>query len=300
MKILDIKSLVRIYRSPFLMKKSVGLDGLDIEIEKGEIYGLLGPNGAGKTTALKIITGLIRPTSGEINIFGKKDPLKARDRIGFLPENPSFYPHLTGGELLNFYAGLYGKEITENEVYEKLSMVGLDKSMNKRIGGYSKGMVQRIGVVQSIIGDPDFIILDEPLSGLDPVGRREIKDLIVELNKKGKTVLFSSHILSDVEAICSRVGIIINGKMKQVGALRDIMKTDIKYVEIEFEGVKGLKKFDKYGEVKIKNGVSYLRVDNEKKRDKVIEGIIKNKGKILSVAPIRSTLEEHFMKVINE
>ena len=300
MKILDIKSLVRIYRSPFLMKKSVGLDGLDIEIEKGEIYGLLGPNGAGKTTALKIITGLIRPTSGEINIFGQKDPLKARDRIGFLPENPSFYPHLTGGELLNFYAGLYGKEITENEVYEKLSMVGLDKSMNKRIGGYSKGMVQRIGVVQSIIGDPDFIILDEPLSGLDPVGRREIKDLIVELNKKGKTVLFSSHILSDVEAICSRVGIIINGKMKQVGALRDIMKTDIKYVEIEFEGVKGLKKFDKYGEVKIKNGVSYLRVDNEKKRDKVIEGIIKNKGKILSVAPIRSTLEEHFMKVINE
>jgi ABC-2 type transport system ATP-binding protein len=300
MKILDIKSLVRIYRSPFLMKKSVGLDGLDIEIEKGEIYGLLGPNGAGKTTALKIITGLIRPTSGEINIFGQKDPLKARDRIGFLPENPSFYPHLTGGELLNFYAGLYGKEITENEVYEKLSMVGLDKSMNKRIGAYSKGMVQRIGVVQSIIGDPDFIILDEPLSGLDPVGRREIKDLIVELNKKGKTVLFSSHILSDVEAICSKVGIIINGKMKQVGALRDIMKTDIKYVEIEFEGVKGLKKFDKYGEVKIKNGVSYLRVDNEKKRDKVIEGIIKNKGKILSVAPIRSTLEEHFMKVINE
>ena len=132
------------------------------------------------------------------------------------------------------------------------------------------------------------------------IKKREIKDLIVELNKKGKTVLFSSHILSDVEAICSRVGIIINGKMKQVGALRDIMKTDIKYVEIEFEGVKGLKKFDKYGEVKIKNGVSYLRVDNEKKRDKVIEGIIKNKGKILSVAPIRSTLEEHFMKVINE
>lgn len=300
MKILDIKSLVKIYRSPFLMKKSVGLDGLDIEIEKGEIYGLLGPNGAGKTTALKIITGLIRPTSGEINIFEQKDPLKARDRVGFLPENPSFYPHLTGGELLSFYAGLYGKEVTENEIYEKLYLVGLDKSANKRIGGYSKGMVQRIGVVQSIIGDPDFIILDEPLSGLDPVGRREIKDLIVELNIKGKTVLFSSHILSDVEAICSRVGIIINGKMKQVGALRDIMKTDIKYVEIEFEGVKVLKKFDKYGEVKIKNGVNYLRVDNEKNRDKVIEEVIKNKGKILSVVPVKSTLEEHFMRVINE
>ena len=300
MKVLDIKSLVRIYRSPFLMKKSLGLDGLDIEIEKGEIYGLLGPNGAGKTTALKIITGLIRPTSGEINIFGQKDPLKARDRIGFLPENPSFYPHLTGEELLRFYAGLYGKKITQNEIKAKLSMVGLDKSMNRRIGGYSKGMVQRIGVIQSIIGDADFVILDEPLSGLDPVGRREIKDLIVELNRKGKTVLFSSHILSDVEAICSRVGIIINGKMKQVGALRDIMKTDIRYVEIEFERVKDLKKFDKYGEIKIKNGINYLRVDNEGKRDKVIEEIIKNKGKILSVVPIKSTLEEHFMRIVNE
>jgi ABC-2 type transport system ATP-binding protein len=300
MKILDIKSLVRIYRSPFLMKKSVGLDGLDIEIEEGEIYGLLGPNGAGKTTALKIITGLIRPTSGEINIFEHKDPLKARDRVGFLPENPSFYPHLTGGELLRFYAGLYGKEITENEINEKLSMVGLHESINKRIGGYSKGMIQRIGVVQSIIGDPDFVILDEPLSGLDPAGRREIKDLIVKLNKKGKTVLFSSHILSDVEAICSRVGIIINGKMKQVGDLRDIIKGDVRYVDIEFEGVKNLKGFDKYAEIEIKKGVNYLRVDNEKNRDKVIEEIIKNKGKILSVVPVKDTLEEYFMKVINE
>jgi len=300
MKILDIKSLVRIYRSPFLMKKSVGLDGLDIEIEEGEIYGLLGPNGAGKTTVLKIITGLIRPTSGKINIFGQSDPLRARDKIGFLPENPSFYPHLTGGELLRFYAGLFGKKLSADEINKKLAMVGLDKDINKRIGGYSKGMIQRIGVVQSIIGDPDFVLLDEPLSGLDPLGRREIKDLIVELNKKGKTVLFSSHILSDVEAICSRVGIIINGKMKQVGTLRDIMKGDVRYIEIEFEGVKNLKGFGKYGDIKIKNGVNYLRVDDEKNRDKVINEIIKEKGKLLSVVPVKSTLEEHFVRVINE
>jgi ABC-2 type transport system ATP-binding protein len=300
LRILNIKSLVRIYRSPFLMKKSVGLNGLDMEIEEGEIYGLLGPNGAGKTTALKIITGLIRPTSGEIKIFDKLDPLEARERIGFLPENPSFYPHLTGGELLEFYAKLHNINLSTNEIKEKLAMVGLEKSIHKRIGGYSKGMIQRIGVSQSIIGNPDFIVLDEPLSGLDPSGRREIKDLIVEINKKGKTVLFSSHILSDVEAICSRVGIIINGKMKQVGSLRDILKRDIKYVEIEFKGIVDLKHLNKYGEIRTENGVNHLRIEKEKNRDKVIKEIIKKNGKILSVIPVKSTLEEHFVRVINE
>jgi len=300
MIILDIKSLVRIYRSPFLMKKSVGLDGLDMEIREGKVYGLLGPNGAGKTTALKIITGLIRPTSGKIKIFDKSNPLEARKRIGFLPENPSFYPHLTGGELLRFYARLYNISLSSEEVEEKMNMVGLKKSLDKRIGGYSKGMIQRIGFAQAIIGDPAFVVLDEPLSGLDPLGRREIKDLIVKINKKGKTILFSSHILSDVEAICSRVGIIINGKMKQVGSLGEILKKDIRYVEIEFKGIKGLKAFNKYGKIKSENGINHLRIEEEKNRDKAINEIIKKKGKILSVIPVKKTLEEHFMQAINE
>jgi len=300
MKILDIKSLVRIYRSPFLMKKSVGLDGLDMEIREGEIYGLLGPNGAGKTTALKIITGLIRPTSGKIKIFDKSNPLEARKRIGFLPENPSFYPHLTGGELLRFYARLYNISLSSEEVEEKMNMVGLKKSLDKRIGGYSKGMIQRIGFAQGIIGNPDFVVLDEPLSGLDPLGRREIKDLIVKINKKGKTILFSSHILSDVEAICTRLGIIINGKMKQVGSLGEVLKEDIRYVEIEFKGIKELKTFSKYGKIKSENGINHLRIEEEKNRDKAINEIIKKKGQILSVIPVKKTLEEHFMQAINE
>jgi ABC-2 type transport system ATP-binding protein len=299
-KILKIESLVRIYRSPFLMRKSVGLDGLDMDIEKGEVYGLLGPNGAGKTTALKIISSLIRPTSGKIEIFGQSDLLGVRNRIGFLPENPSFYPHLTGEELLLFYAGLYGKMLSRDEIREKLSLVGLDKSVNKRIAGYSKGMIQRIGVAQSIIGDPDFVLLDEPLSGLDPLGRREIKDLIVELKEKGKTVLFSSHILSDVEAICSRVGIIINGKMKQVGSLREILKREVRFIEIKFENIKNPEALSKYGEIKTEDGINYLRVENEKDRDGIIKEIIERKGKLLSVMPVNSSLEEHFMKVINE
>lgn len=300
MKILDINSLVKVYLSPFLMKKSLGLDGLDMEIEEGEIYGLLGPNGAGKTTTLKIITGLIKPTSGEIKVFGKLDPLEARKRIGFLPENPSFYPHLTGLELIRFYSKLYNIDLTEDEIKEALAMVGLEESIGKRISGFSKGMIQRIGFAQAITGNPDFVLLDEPLSGLDPLGRREIKDLITEINKKGKTVLFSSHILSDVEAICSRVGIIINGKMKQVGNLRDILKSEIKYVEIEFEGIDNIKSLSKYGKIRTEKTINYLRIENEKNRNKVISEIIKKDGKILSIVPVKRTLEEHFVKVINE
>lgn len=300
MKVLDIKSLVKIYRSPFLMKKSIGIDGLDLEIEKGEIYGLLGPNGAGKTTTLKIITALLRPTSGEIKLFGNLEPLEARNRLGFLPENPSFYPNLTGEELLRFYAKLYNKNLSKKEAEEKLAMVGLEDNINKRIRAYSKGMIQRIGFAQSLIGDPDFVVLDEPLSGLDPLGRREIKDLIVEVNGKGKTVLFSSHILSDVEAICSRVGIIINRKMKQVGTIKDILGRETKYIEIEFEGVKEPAKLEKYGEIKIEASANFLRIKSEKTRDKVIKEIINKGGKIISVIPLKRTLEEHFIKAINE
>ncbi len=300
MKILDIKSLVKIYRSPFLMKKSIGIDGLDLEIEEGEIYGLLGPNGAGKTTTLKIITGLLQPTSGEIKLFGNLGPLEARNKLGFLPENPSFYPNLTGEELLRFYAKLYNKNLSKKEAKEKLAMVGLENNINKRIGAYSKGMIQRIGFAQSIIGDPDFIVLDEPLSGLDPLGRREIKDLIVEVNGKGKTVLFSSHILSDVEAICSRVGIIIDGKMKQIGTIRDILGRETKYIEIEFEEVKEPEKFKKYGEIKIEASTNFLRIESEKTRNKVVKEIINKGGKIISVIPVKRTLEEHFINTINE
>jgi ABC-2 type transport system ATP-binding protein len=161
-------------------------------------------------------------------------------------------------------------------------------------------MVQRIGFAQSLIGDPDFVVLDEPLSGLDPLGRSEIKDLIVETNGKGKTVLFSSHILSDVEAICNRVGIILNGKMKLIGATKDILERETKYIEIEFEGIKEPKNLEKYGKLKIQNRSNFIRIKDEKTRDKVVKEIIKKGGKILSIVPVKSTLEEHFIKTINE
>ncbi len=300
MIIVEIKSLVKIYKSPFLMKKSIGVNGLDFEIEKGEIFGLLGPNGAGKTTTLKIIGGLLKPTSGKVTLFGKYVPKEARRRIGFLPENPSFYRHLTGKELLQFYARLYGKNLNDNEIKEKLEVVGLKDSMGKRISSYSKGMVQRIGFAQALIGDPELLILDEPLSGLDPIGRREIKDLIEGEKSKGKTILFSSHILSDVEAICSKVGIILNGKLKKVGSIREILKSDIRYIEIMIERFPESGYLEKYGEVRSEGKVIYLRLREETKRDKVIKEIIERGGKIISIVPVRLTLEEHFMKAINE
>ncbi|MEA1913446.1 MAG: ABC transporter ATP-binding protein [candidate division WOR-3 bacterium] len=300
MIIVEIKSLVKIYKSPFLMKKSIGVNGLDFEIEKGEIFGLLGPNGAGKTTTLKIIGGLLKPTSGKVTLFGKYVPKEARRRIGFLPENPSFYRHLTGKELLQFYARLYGKNLNDNEIEEKLEVVGLKDSMGKRISSYSKGMVQRIGFAQALIGDPELLILDEPLSGLDPIGRREIKDLIEGEKSKGKTILFSSHILSDVEAICSRVGIILNGRLKKVGSIREILKSDIRYIEIMIERFPESGYLEKYGEVRSEGKVIYLRLREETKRDKVIKEIIERGGKIISIVPVRLTLEEHFMKAINE
>lgn len=300
MKVIEIKNLVKIYASPFMRKKSIGLNGLNMEVEEGEIFGLLGPNGAGKTTALKIITHLLKPSGGSVTLFGGVGSLEARKRMGFLPENPTFYRHLTGMELLQFYSRLYGKNPTRKELEEKLKVVGLKDSQDRRISGYSKGMLQRIGLIQTLIGDPDLLVLDEPLSGLDPVGRREMKDLIRKVNMEGKTVLFSSHILSDVEAICNRVGIIVDGKMKKVGHIGEILKSEIRYIDIEFEGMEEIDWLNEYGDLKKEGKVIYLRTEDTEKKDKVLKEISRRGGRIISVVPQRQSLEEHFIRTLNE
>lgn len=300
MNVIEIKNLLKIYKSPFMRRESIGVNNLVLEVYKGEIFGLLGPNGAGKTTTLKIITGLLKPTSGKVTLFSGVSPKEARERIGFLPENPVFYQHLTGMELLKFYGSLYGKSHRREELLKRLQSVGLKESIDKRLSGYSKGMVQRIGIAQALIGDPDLLVLDEPLSGLDPIGRKEMKDLIQEVNKEGKTVLFSSHILSDVEAICNRVGIIIEGRMKKTGYLSEILKSDIHYTDIEIEGIKEIEWLKRYGGIKREERIVYLRTRDEKKRDEVIKEVIGRGGRIISCVPYRESLEEHFMKTVNE
>jgi len=300
MKVIEIKDLTKIYSSPFMRRKSIGVNGLNMDVEEGEIFGLLGPNGAGKTTTLKIITGLLKPSSGSVTIFGGIDSISARKRMGFLPENPTFYRHLNGLELLRFYSRLYDKNPKKSELEEILELVGLKNETNKRISSYSKGMIQRIGFAQAIAGDPDLLILDEPLGGLDPIGRRELKDLIQKVTGLGKTILLSSHILTDVEALCDRVGIIIKGKMKKIGHLREILKSDIFYTDIEIENLLEIEWLKGYGRIKKEGEALYLRTSDEEKRDEVIRHISQRGGRIISVVPQRQSLEEHFLRTVNE
>jgi len=300
MNVIEIKDLIKVYASPFIRIKTIGVNGLNLEVEEGEIFGLLGPNGSGKTTTLKIITGLLKPTSGSVRLWGGIDPILARKRMGFLPENPTFYQHLTGIELLRFYSRLYDKNPKTKELVELLELVGLKKVINRRISSYSKGMVQRIGFAQAITGDPNLLIMDEPLSGLDPIGRRELKDLILKLNSSGKTILLSSHILSDVEAICNRVGIIIEGKMKKIGYLRESLESEIRYTDIEIENLQEIEWLKEYGTIRKEGEVIYLRTLDKEKRDRVIRLIPGRGGRIISVVPQRLSLEEHFMRAVNE
>jgi ABC-2 type transport system ATP-binding protein len=192
------------------------LRGLSLEVRRGETFGLLGPNGAGKTTTQKLLLGLCRPTSGTVTLFGLSPSLpEARKSVGFLPENPYFYTYLTGREFLFFCGGMFDltKRQLQERIEEMLELVEMKKSAGIQLRKYSKGMLQRIGIAQALINDPDLILLDEPMSGLDPVGRRQFRQIILRLKEQGKTVFFNSHILSDVEDICDRFAILYEGKM---------------------------------------------------------------------------------------
>jgi len=199
-----------------------GLDALTLEIPAGGVYGLLGPNGAGKSTTLKLLMDLLRPSSGHVEVLGlTAGDARARQRLGFLPENPTFYDQLTAEELLTYFAGLFGlaRADARQRAASTLDRVGLGADRRRPIRQYSKGMVQRVGLAQALVNDPELIVLDEPMSGLDPVGRREVRELILELRDEGRTVLFSSHILSDAELLCTAVGILNRGRLVISGAL---------------------------------------------------------------------------------
>ena len=201
------------------------LDALSFDIPAGGVFGLLGPNGAGKTTTLKLIVDLLRPTSGRAEVLGRPaGDVDARGRLGFLPEHPAFYDHLTAEELLAYFAGLFGYtgEDRRQRVSRMLDLVGLDDARRRPLRQYSKGMVQRVGLAQALINDPELVILDEPMSGLDPLGRREVREIILGLRDEGRTVLFSSHILSDAELLCSRVGILSKGRLVASGTVDDL------------------------------------------------------------------------------
>ncbi|MCT4592467.1 MAG: ABC transporter ATP-binding protein [Candidatus Gracilibacteria bacterium] len=222
MKVISIKKLNKNF------KNNQAVKNLSLDIEKGEVFGFLGPNGAGKTTTIKMILNLLKPTSGEIFILGQKqDKLDIKHKIGFLPEHTYFYQHLTGEEFLQFTGQIFGLDPNTIKKRSKqlIKKVNLPKGAEKRlIKSYSKGMQQRIGLAHSLMNDPELVFLDEPMSGLDPVGRREVKDLILELKEQGKTVFFNSHILQDAEVLCDKIGIINKGKLVSYGTVKDLTK----------------------------------------------------------------------------
>ena len=225
MAIIQTFELKKSYKTDIGQKPFVALDGVSLSIEEGEVFGFLGPNGAGKTTTIKIIMGLIRPTSGTSQLFGKEiTDLATRSQIGFLPETPSFYEYLTGFEILSFYGKLCGlpKDEIKTRALDLLKQVGLESAAHRQLRKYSKGMLQRIGIAQALLSDPALVILDEPMSGLDPLGRREMRDIILKLKSEGKTIFFSSHIIHDVEMICDRIGILARGKLLCMGRIDEI------------------------------------------------------------------------------
>src|SRR5947209_9998858 len=229
------QNLSKTFRVGFWGRKVRAVVDLSMEVRRGEIFGLLGPNGAGKTTTIKMLLGFVRPSAGNATVGGHAaGSLAARRRIGYLPENPALYEYLNGVEYLRFagkLAGLSGAEAARSGE-ALLEKVGLSGRADRAIRRFSKGMVQRLGLAQALIGDPEIVILDEPMSGLDPIGRKDVRDLIFSLRSEGRTVLFSTHILSDVEAICDRIGIIAQGVLTDCGTLSSLLKPGVRAVEV--------------------------------------------------------------------
>jgi ABC-2 type transport system ATP-binding protein len=222
-----IQELVKVFRLPTLRKKEVlAVDRVSFEIQRGEVYGLIGPNGSGKSTTLKVLLGLLKPTKGKAEIFGSdSSQLGSRDQVGYLPENPYFYKHLTARETLRFYGklcGLSGSEL-QDRIQELLKLVKLDAAADRAVAGYSKGMLQRIGLAQSLVQSPQLVVLDEPTAGVDPSGSRTIRDLILELKSRGITLILTSHLLEQVQEVCDRIGIMSQGRMVREGKLSDLI-----------------------------------------------------------------------------
>jgi ABC-2 type transport system ATP-binding protein len=283
----------------------VALDGLDLEVGEGEIFGLLGPNGAGKSTTIKILMGIIFPTSGTARIMER--PLgdkEVKAKIGFLPENPAFYDYLKGEEFLDYYGQLYGmpKAVRRKRIDELFELVGLpDHAPNLPLKGYSKGMIQRIGLAQALLNDPQLVVLDEPQSGLDPLGRKEIRDIILRLKDQGKTVFFSSHILSDAELICDRVAIVNRGRLVAMGELSHLLSPKVKEYELVASGLsrESLDVLEKHARKFIERERDVLMIlEKEELVKEALRRIVAEGAMLVSLTPRRETLEEYFIREV--
>ena len=298
MAVLELSRVSKSYRTHLSLRKYWILRGLDLSVRQGEIFGFIGTNGAGKTTTIKLALGLIFPDAGEIRLFGEEAGRVAlRRRVGFLPENPYLYDYLTGTEFLDFHARLFGLQAGERRrrVQELLERVGLGNRGDRQLRHYSKGMLQRIGLAQALINDPELVILDEPMSGLDPIGRREVRDIILDLKARGRTVFFSTHILSDTESVCDRVGILVRGSLKAVGRIGDLVSREVPYWEVTLRGV-GDTRLPCGRVMSRRDDQLLIRVESQADLHRVLSVLDGGSATLVSVAPARQSLEDLFIR----
>ncbi len=300
MAAIEILGLEKTYSIGFWRKRPKhALRPLDLKVEEGEIFGFLGPNGAGKTTTLKLLMGLIFPTAGSARILGMEiDDPRMKAQIGFLPEQPYFYDYLTARELLDYYGQLSGVEAKQrsSRVNEVLQRVGLPDVGGVQLRKFSKGMLQRVGIAQAILHDPKVVFFDEPMSGLDPMGRREVRDLMAQLKLEGKTVFFSTHILSDAEALCDRVAIIHQGELRGVGAVADLTSSVHGKVEVVWQGTTVPASLRALGAECHVTRDTVRAMLSEANQDAAIEALRRERLRLVSVTPVRTSLEDYYLQ----
>jgi ABC-2 type transport system ATP-binding protein len=305
---IEIQNLTMDYPCGFLhLQKKRSLEGLTMQVQSGEVFGFLGPNGAGKSTTIKLLMRLIFPTAGSARILGKPvSDISMHQDIGYLPEQPYFYDYLTAAELLDYFARFHDFSATERRerVARMLKKVGLESAGRIQLRKYSKGMLQRVGLAQAILHDPSVVVLDEPMSGLDPVGRREVRDIILELKQQGKTVLFSTHILSDAEMLCDRVGVIVGGKLQGIGAPSEIVGLKAHGMEILFELTPNSAVSNNAQNASAmlakatRTGDRYRLHVEEAELYAALDQLHAVNAKILSVTQVKPSLEEYFMHLV--
>jgi ABC-2 type transport system ATP-binding protein len=299
---IEIEGLTKDYAVGFWRKQMRrSLDNLTLQVQEGEAFGFLGPNGAGKTTTLKLLMSLIFPTAGTARVRGRSiDDVRMHRDIGYLPEQPYFYDYLTARELLDYYARFFGYSAVERRqrVTLFLERVGLASAGDVQLRKFSKGMLQRVGIAQAIVHDPQVIFLDEPMSGLDPVGRREVRNIILDLKGQGRTVFFSTHILSDAEMLCDRVAVLLGGKLQGVGAPGEIVSMEVYAMEIFFEMRPGRLLPSALAAHATKIGERFRVEVSEPQLYPTLEQLRGCEARILSVAPLRPTLEDYFLKLV--
>lgn len=306
---INVENLVKIYKVGFFGKKVKVLDGVTFSVEKGSTFALLGPNGAGKTTTLKALVGLTKATKGKISVLGKSPfEIKNHKKIGYLPESPYIYTYLTGSEFLNLCGNIHGisGKTLSTRITELLDLVSLDKSSaNKQLKTYSKGMLQRIGIAQALVNDPELVFFDEPMSGLDPMGRYDVKEIIKFLKSQNKTIFFNSHILSDVQELCDKIAIMVNGKIVRYGEISDIVTPVDNIYKVLIKGLNNVGKTNvKRISLKLLKGPE----DDEifatfNDLETAIKGMTiarQSGGDVISMIPHTFNLEETFVKIVNQ